>query len=337
MNKQLKDLIELYNQGISCTKLAKIYNTTTYKIIKVLKENGCVIVNKQNEKPECINDFIDDYKKGGISIAQLAKKYKLSPTTIAKWIKKEGIEIINNQNRTKFNENIFDKIDTKEKAYWLGFIFADGYISNRDNTFELSLSINDKNHLDKFNCFMQHEFNNVKTDSFRCRWSVVNKHLWNTLNNYGCTSNKSLTLKFPSLDIFEDDHLVIDFIRGYVDGDGSLFFESKTNSSRISVLGTKDFLENINNYLLNDSNKLSSNHGSKETLCLSRGCAKAVAIAYMLYYKSTIYLDRKYLNFLQFQNCRFKVKALKLLEGKIGEGWDMNKELMNDIKNGTIV
>lgn len=69
----------------------------------------------------------------------------------------------------------------------------------------------------------------------------------------------------------------------------------------------------------------------------SKLIVKAVAIAYMLYYKSTIYLDRKYLNFLQFQNCRFKVKALKLLEGKIGEGWDMNKELMNDIKNGTIV
>lgn len=36
----------------------------------------------------------------------------------------------------------------------------------------------------------------------RCRWEIVNKHLWNTLNNLGCTPRKSLTLKFPSLSIF---------------------------------------------------------------------------------------------------------------------------------------
>ena len=27
------------------------------------------------------------------------------------------------------NENYFEKIDTEEKAYWLGFIYADGYIT----------------------------------------------------------------------------------------------------------------------------------------------------------------------------------------------------------------
>jgi len=56
------------------------------------------------------------------------------------------------------------------------------------------------------------------------------------------------------------------------------------------------------------------------TLVYTKVGAKAVAIMYMLYYKSNIYLNRKYNLFLQFKNCRFKAKALKLLEGKIGEG-----------------
>ena len=32
----------------------------------------------------------------------------------------------------KANFNYFDKIDTPDKAYWLGFIWADGYIAKRE-------------------------------------------------------------------------------------------------------------------------------------------------------------------------------------------------------------
>ena len=69
-------------------------------------------------------------------------------------LQENGIEVINYQNLTKFNENVFDSIDTEEKAYWLGFIFADGYISLKGNSFELSLKGSDSEHLDKFNKFM---------------------------------------------------------------------------------------------------------------------------------------------------------------------------------------
>lgn len=84
MNEILKQQIELFNQGISCTKLAKMYNTSVYKIIKTLKQNGCIIINKQNQKLDCIDDFVNEYKQGNISISKLAKKYNLSETTITK-------------------------------------------------------------------------------------------------------------------------------------------------------------------------------------------------------------------------------------------------------------
>ncbi|MGM9535052.1 MAG: hypothetical protein ACI3VR_07355, partial [Intestinibacter sp.] len=65
-------------------------------------------------------------------------------------------------NRPKFNEHIFDVIDTEEKAYWLGFIFADGYIGstplepNKKSVynFELSLKLEDTSHLEKFKSFI---------------------------------------------------------------------------------------------------------------------------------------------------------------------------------------
>ena len=84
----------------------------------------------------------------------MAKEYNTSIPTLSKKLKERGIQIINRQNLVKFNENVFDSVDTEEKAYWLGFIFADGYISSRDYSFELSLSSVDTEHLVKFNKFM---------------------------------------------------------------------------------------------------------------------------------------------------------------------------------------
>ena len=84
----------------------------------------------------------------------MAKEYNTTIQTLSKKLKERGVEIINRQNTTKFNENVFDVIDSEEKAYWLGFIFADGYISSRDYGFEISLSIIDVEHLIKFNKFM---------------------------------------------------------------------------------------------------------------------------------------------------------------------------------------
>lgn len=70
----------------------------------------------------------------------------------------------------------------------------------------------------------------------RCRWGIVNKHLWNVLNNYGCTPKKSNTLLFPNIEIFKDRALIIPFIRGYFDGDGCL--TNRKTKPKASFLGT---------------------------------------------------------------------------------------------------
>ena len=49
---------------------------------------------------------------------------------------------------------MFDTIDSEEKAYWLGFIYADGWISDANNCFTLTLQQRDVEHLLKFNEFI---------------------------------------------------------------------------------------------------------------------------------------------------------------------------------------
>lgn len=54
--------------------------------------------------------------------------------------------------------------------------------------------------------------------------------MFNILINYGCTTRKSLTLKFPNINIFKNKSYIYDFIRGYVDGDGCLSYSDKNHT-----------------------------------------------------------------------------------------------------------
>ena len=159
------------------------------------------------------------------------------------------------------NYNYFDSIDTEEKAYWLGFIFADGNISKSERIykgkikkgnyrFEVSLKDTDREHLEKFAKEISFEkeikISQTNSKAKRCRLYFNNKHFWNTLNNYGCTPNKSLTLKFPNISIFKDTSLIKHFIRGYVDGDGSIAYKNaKHTDFQLRILGTEHFLSNL--------------------------------------------------------------------------------------------
>ena len=95
--------------------------------------------------------------------------------------------------------NTFEKIDTEEKAYWLGFLYADGNVSNHENKIELILAEKDVGHLEKFKRFLNiknkicyREATKAYRISFRsekCKQDLIDK---------GCIPNKSLILKFHS-------------------------------------------------------------------------------------------------------------------------------------------
>lgn len=303
---------------------------------------------------KAVDEYIKDYNNKP-SISKLSRKYKISSENISNVLKSLGYEIINHQNKLKFDETVFDSIDNEEKAYWLGFIFADGYISAYDSdgknrfNFELSLKGSDKEHLDKFNVFMKHEDpNHVKigeskcfntgSSCSRCRWSIVNKHLWETLNSYGCTPKKLLTLTFPNTSIFKDKSLIKHFIRGYWDGDGCLSYFNKNHTKAcISVLGTYEFLTELKNNLpLKTDYVLSNNNSNKDiTKVLQLGGKNAFELCYYLYEDSKIYLNRKYNKYLEY--CRLYEESYILLQIKNGKIRIDNSVLNSETKKSESV
>lgn len=291
-----------------------------------------------------LKNAVDEYIKNinnNPSLTKIGKKWNIGRNALSKRLKELGIVVINHQNKVKFNEHIFDSIDTEEKAYWLGFIFADGYVSSTNNKVELSLKSGDTLHLEKFNKFMGGASNKVKIGKStcgnviyeRCRWFISNKHLKETLISYGCTPNKSLVLKFPNESIFKNKLLIRHFIRGYIDGDGCLSYGNKNHTEpTISILGTRDFLEGIERHipeLKNYSLHLNDKNNDK-TFVLSATYRVAFRVTLRLYKNSTIYLERKYEKYLEF--CRLYEKSYRLLETNIGEGCDANPEVTTEIK-----
>ena len=104
------------------------------------------------------------YNKGlnmylnGISTTKISKELKISRSRFSDYLKQQGIKVDRLPHKKKINENIFEIIDTEEKAYWLGFLYADGCIASGERSdIELSLQLLDKEHLQKFKDFIGFE------------------------------------------------------------------------------------------------------------------------------------------------------------------------------------
>ena len=195
----------------------------------------------------------------------------------------------------------FEIIDTEEKAYWLGFLYADGSVGSKEDKIELGLAEKDLKHIEKFRDFMNIT-NKIsyreKTKSYRmsfrsakCKQDLIDK---------GCIPKKSLILDFPNENQVPK-HLIRHFIRGYFDGDG--WFTNTESCFQIGIIGTENFINGFLNSIKNTNkdNKIFDVHRKN-------GAKRYVFVVYddvlnflnWIYKDSNIYLERKYNSYLDF-------------------------------------
>ena len=335
-------IIDLYNSNKSIVEIAKSVHKTPKNVSKILKSNNIQIIDRQIALfLKKVEPAISLYNQG-YSVSKLVKELKVGQRQLLKYLRSNGINVINKQNICKFDQNIFDNIDTEEKAYWLGFLFADGSISSSDYNIELSLQEKDKNHLEKYVKFLKHTNKNIikyHRNKLGNSWrvTVTNKHLWNRLNELGCVPKKSCILKFPNdLNGFE-----IPFIRGYFDGDGCIsYVKNKIHvSPKCSMISTKEFLLEVQRILKNNNIK-SVIHKDKRwknnTFVLELSQKESMLFIKLLYNNSTVYLNRKYNRYLFFTtSCRSLKEFNELLTSEIGEGCNANPEVNQEIAKGS--
>lgn len=329
----------IINQNSNLSKICRKFKVNTEDLIAYLisKKYFAAKLGKRRQSIISYYDAAEEYANSdywNIPINSIAKKYNISSDRLSKYINMYYPQL------TILDETVFDSIDTEEKAYWLGFIYADGNISSSpldDNkitqySIEISLKLDDIEHLNKAKEFFQYK-RVIHKDSYRCRLEFNSKHLWNTLNNLGCTPKKSLTLKFPDKSIFKSSDLIRHFIRGYWDGDGCLTYK-RLNYPTISVLGTKNFLEGIQSEF--QTSKTLYNNNNQDT-CITKvlkyNGQEAYNICNYMYKNCSVSLDRKYKKYLEY--CRLYEESCGELQTKIGEGCDANPEVIEETKKSS--
>lgn len=203
----------------------------------------------------------------------------------------------NNKYSEKYcvNDKYFEKINSPEKAYWLGFIVADGNVCK--NSLQIRLHIQDKGHLKKIRKCLNSS-HPIKTiiDKDNYEYSslcISNKKICNDLSKYGVVPNKSLICN-PNMDLIPRK-LHRDFWRGMIDGDGSIGINkpNKSPSPIIQLVGSHSVCEKFLNYLKTLIKTNAKVHHHKNIYSCVVGSFYVNDFLRILYYDNCMCLDRK--------------------------------------------
>lgn len=243
------------------------------------------------------------------------------------------------------DKHFFDEIDTQEKAYILGLLYADGCNYEDSKRIKIDLISDDEKilydikNIMKFNGDIHHYWDKTKIftvngekKEYPCkpqsRLLIHNTRLSEQLALKGCVKNKTYELKFPDKNVLPFD-LNKHFIRGLFDGDGSLGYQiiknkySEMKKFSFTITGTTEIVTEISNLLkyrfdccpdIRSRYPERNNNNVTMTICGNRIIEN---IFNWLYEESNIHIDRKYNKYLELieQNKIIDNRTLNDLKG----------------------
>lgn len=250
-----------------------------------------------------ITNIIKDYQNN-FSLNSIGEKYNISRERVKRILINNNIALRKRTQKYYADYNIFETINTPEKAYWLGFLAADGCNYNRKENASILINISQKDieHLEKFKKFCKTNAQIIKyttsagysNNSKMCKIVLNSKKMSQDLSDKGIVPKKSLILKPPKI----DKQFYLPFILGYFDGDGSISKSSKENTFYMSFVGTKEILEWICKVLDLDLSLKKRYDDDKNNYYISiGGTNKPYNVLKKLYNSCNICLTRKYEKF----------------------------------------
>ena len=242
------------------------------------------------------------YLEQQLSMSAIAKKIGCCQATVKRKLIENNIKIRDNNyyKQKQIDESFFEIIDTEEKAYILGFIYADGYITNTN--FGIKQAKKDYEILEKIRKALKSKHkigvyinnNGYISGNEYCSLIINRKKMVNDLVSLGVCENKSKILKFPNYNQVPKE-LIRHFIRGYFDGDGSVYLSN--NYIYSSFTGTENILINIKKELndlgLNTKSSIRK-YPEKDIYDFKLGGINIMKKFYhILYDEAIIFMDRK--------------------------------------------
>ena len=248
----------------------------------------------------------------GESLEQIGKDMHYNRRIISKCLKYEGYDVKQCGQKYQYNADFFKRIDNEQKAYWLGFLYADGCVTNLSvYSLRLSLQARDAEHIEKFRQIICPE---AKIERYMARETVSGrefpaaraifncKELVENLIDLGCYPDKTEIISFPYDKM--PPRLYRHFLRGYFDGDGNVQLTKKLRvkpycsfrlcgASLEMMLELQDMLVNsagIAKNSITEDKRASRNH----LYTFQNSARKDVKNIYEYLYKgATVWLPRK--------------------------------------------
>lgn len=313
---QKEQISQLLKNGESIGNTALKAGVSTWQVRKHRREHHIVGNNSGIFK----ND--EDFEKAkvlyetGHSFTDIAALFNCSVTGISDALQSRGVitrgnvDINGNSYNKKYscNDDYFETIDTERKAYWLGYLLADGYNNEKDGRISFGQSEKDSEIVHKFKEDIQAtnpiRVNKIRKNKVRGKTFISNpfhvikvssKKMSEDLAKWGCGQNKTFSVVFPNI----KESLKVHLIRGYFDGDGSVINTKDIvkTAAQFNILGTKEFLISIQDELIKiglSRTKISpARKNSKISQLVYGGINNIKAFYNYLYSEASIYLPRK--------------------------------------------
>lgn len=207
--------------------------------------------------------------------------------------------------RYALDDAFFDIIDTEAKAYWLGFVTADGCVeagkigANGWRRYGLSIRLkpSDAGHLEKFKADIAatHPVHVVPRSGEgygRAEISLSSRRLAESLIALGVTPRKSLTATPWN----GSAHLMCHYWRGMVDGDGTIVKHSDRDEKwQLRLIGSRPVVEAFSTWACSVTGSAAKVLPKVNIWSWTAGgLASPQALARELYGDATVYLDRKH-------------------------------------------
>ena len=323
LENQKDYIINAVNNDITLTQIAKELNSSNTAvraiITKYLPSKTFSFSKIKFYKRE--KEIYEKWLELGKNISKTAKYYNCYPTSIKSALL--TIEPNLTFSLDKGNVNYFNKIDSTNKAYILGFIAADGALVYRKHknvesgnpTLTISLNKKDINvlYFIKKELGCEHPVKDLNSKN-QVRFTITDKNISRDLMSLGVAPRKTFTLTDISKNIPKKFRKA--FLLGYFDGDGSICKYTDKRPGRIgnirwnfSIRGTKELLQGY----LDEFNwdVPLRKYDSTYQINTSR---QQILLDFMSCYEEenspSFFLKRKYDRFLQFKEDKIQDKTI---------------------------
>jgi len=260
-----REIIRLYvEKGKSLRQIAQLLKINTMTVLHVLQRNNVDRrLPKRRLPEETEREIIHLYTEEGRSLREIARQFGIDVTTARAVLQRNNIKqrscneaIRQAMRHYNLDEKFFDAVDQPVKAYWLGFLCADGCVRMAETVLpsgrrghagiiSVNLHINDQQHLEKLrktlnsdSLVREYEINSRKFVQLQ----LNSVHLAEALIRLGCVLRKSLILQWPSA---LPEEFVSDFVRGFFDGDGCLCRNKSGGWHLTFYSGSPHFLQEL--------------------------------------------------------------------------------------------